>query len=178
MKKRILVTGFSGVGKSTITLKLRDQGYTAYDLDDMPGLFIALHKGTGKQMEYWDTADLETVKNFQWMCDKEKLQTIMDRDPAETVFYCGAATNIVDLIDLFDVVILLVASPPVLRHRLTTRTNNTWGKTKEVQDYILLERKDDRPEILKQAGAIVIDAAQPIDDVVKEILQQFVSNTV
>jgi len=169
--KKILVTGFSGVGKSTIAVKLREMGYHAHDLDEVSEMFTALHKGTGKVMEHWDTADLDTVKNFQWMCDKEQLRSLMDRDSGEFVFCCGAATNIAELVDLFDVVILLVASHEVIRNRLTNRTNNTWGKTKEIQDYILLERKDDRPEILKAKGAIVVDTSQPIEDVVKEIVR-------
>ena len=93
----------------------------------------------------------------------------MQAEKADISFYCGSASNIFDLLELFDQTIVLIASHDAIRHRLTTRTNNDYGRTKEIQDYIL-KRKDAGDQELQDRGAITINADQPLDTVVKEIL--------
>jgi broad-specificity NMP kinase len=170
MKKRILVTGFSGVGKSTVTAELKKLGHTAYDLDQVEGLFTGIHQVTGEVMEQWDNLDPDTGKNLRWMCDKEKLRKLIAGEPADVAFYCGSASNIFDLLELFDQTIVLIASHDTIRHRLTTRTSNDYGRTKEVQDHIL-KRKDEGDQKLVECGAIAIDTHQPVERVVSEILR-------
>jgi dephospho-CoA kinase len=170
MKKRILVTGFSGVGKSTLARRLKELGYNAHDLEDIEGLFTARRADTGEILKHWDTTDLDTVKNFEWLCDRKKLEESMNNESAELSFYCGSATNDVDFLDLFTKVFVLVASHDVVKERLTTRTTNDWGKTQEVQAHILQNKEAE--EIARQkAGAIVIDADQPLEKVTQEILK-------
>jgi broad-specificity NMP kinase len=48
MNRSILVTGISGSGKSAICSELKKQGYTAYDIEEMHGLFNMINKKTGK----------------------------------------------------------------------------------------------------------------------------------
>ena len=170
MSKRILVTGFSGVGKSTVTGKLREMGQVAYDLDDIPGLFTATHQKTGEVFTSWDNSDPDTGKNLRWECDKEKLRRLIADEPAELAFYCGSASNIFDLLELFDKTIVLTASHDSIRHRLTNRTNNDYGRTKEIQDHIL-ERKDAGDQKLIECGAITVDAERSIDEVVGEVVR-------
>lgn len=44
MKKSILITGVSGVGKTSISQKLNEMGYRAYDMDSEPELFSMVDK--------------------------------------------------------------------------------------------------------------------------------------
>lgn len=98
-----------------------------------------------------------------------RLREFMNNEVAELSFYCGSATNDAEILDLFNQVFVLVASHDAIRERLTTRTTNDWGKTQEVQAHIL-QNKEAEEAALKSAGAIVINADQPLAAVIKEIL--------
>ncbi|HLD57821.1 MAG TPA: AAA family ATPase [archaeon] len=171
MKKSILVTGVSGAGKSAISKKLNELGYKAYDMDDFPGLFTMINQKTGEPVVGHDNSNLEKVAEMDWICDKNKLQTIISDESNQLVFYCGSASNIDEILPLFDLVILLKVSPEAMRHRLTTRTENDFGRTSEVQDWIMTW-KDWWENDLQQKGAVVVDACGSLDQVVKELIKK------
>ena len=171
MKKSILVTGISGSGKSALSKKLNEMGYKAYSIEDMPGLFTLIDKKTGKPAP--DQEQNETVEEAlgtDWVCDKEKLSSIIENEPSEITFYCGVASNRIALIRLFDSVILLKISPETMRERLSTRTENDFGRKSEVQDWILTW-KDWFENDVQEKGASVVDANQGLDKVAEEVIR-------
>lgn len=170
MKRSILVTGVSGAGKSTISKKLNEMGYKAYDIDDLPGLFTMVDKKTGKPVMDYDNDNLEKVVGMDWICDKEKLASIIAAEPDRITFYCGAASNVNDLLPLFDLVILLKVSPEAMRQRLTSRTENDSARTKDVQDWIMTW-KDEWENGMQERGAVIIDAHGSLDQVAKNIIK-------
>lgn len=169
MKKSILIAGMSGVGKTSVSKQLTQMGYKAYDMDSEPGLCSMVYKGTEELVIDHDNANLEKVKNISWICDKTKLAALIANEPSEIAFYCGSVTNTDDILPLFDKVILLTVEPDIVRHRLTTRSENDFGRTKEVQDW-LLESKEDGEGAMEAKGALVIDAHKPLDQVAQEIV--------
>lgn len=171
MKKSILITGISGTGKSSLSKKLNEMGYKAYDLDDYPGLFTMLDKRTGKPVVDHDNADLEKVDAMDWVCDTEKLTSIIANESSPITFYCGNASDMDKILPFFDSVILLKIDPDIMRHRLTTRTENDFGRTPEIQDWIMKWKHLFENE-MEEKGAIVIDAHQSLDDVAKEIIEK------
>jgi len=171
MKKSVLVTGISGAGKTTISQKLNKLGYKAYDLDDGLELYSMIHKKTGLPIIDHDNSDLKKVKEMDWVCDKEKLASIIKNESNDLVFYCGNASNWKEINPLFDLIILLKINPETMRNRLTSRTNNDYGRTSEVQDY-LATKKDSWDKKIEEQNAIVIDANGDLDSVVKDILQK------
>ena len=171
MKKSVLVTGVPGTGKTTISQRLNELGYKAYDLDDGLGLYSMIHKITKLPIVDHNNTDLEKVKNLNWVCDKEKLASIIKNEINDLVFYCGNASNWREIISLFDLIVLLKISPEIMKKRLTSRTNNDYGRNSEVQDY-LLTKKDLWDSELENTGAISVDANGDLDSVVKEIIMK------
>lgn len=171
MKKSILITGISGVGKSTVSNKLNALGYKAYDVDDIPGLCAMIDKKTGKPMVGYEHDNLEKVVGMDWICDSKKLKSIVVNESGELAFYCGISSNIDEVWPLFDLVILLKVGHETTRHRLTHRTDNDFGRTKEVQDWIMTW-KDRWEADVEEKGAVVIDAHRSIDQVVEEIIEK------
>lgn len=171
MKRSILITGVSGSGKSTLSKKLNELGYKAYDMDDYPGLFTMFDKRTGKPVVDHDNTDLEKVDAMDWVCDTKKLASLIEHEPADMTFYCGNASDMDTILPLFDSVILLKIDQEAMRHRLTTRTENDFGRTAEIQDWIMKWKHLFENE-MEEKRAIVVDAHQSLDDVAKEVIQK------
>ena len=60
----------------------------------------------------------------------------------DLIFVLGVISNQEDLAGLFDKTLLLQCEPEVFIERLNTRTNNDFGKYKDVQDHMLTWYKD------------------------------------
>lgn len=168
MHKKILITGISGSGKSTIANALKEAGEQSIDLEEIPDLFTMYHKDSRQPvMTEYENHDLAWVQNVEWTCDVQELKEILHQ-PTAAHFYAGSADNIHELIPLFDLVILLQIDEQTFRDRLSNRTNNNWGQTKEVQDW-LWQQTQAFEEKIKKEGAIPIDATQDRKSIIKDI---------
>jgi thymidylate kinase len=88
----------------------------------------------------------------------------------EPVFLCGAVANdATELWDLFDTVIALTINEETMRHRITTRANDDFGKPSHEFALLLNWQKTAREDYQK-LGTIIIDATQPVEAVVDDIL--------
>jgi dephospho-CoA kinase len=170
MKKSVLVTAVSGSGKSTVCKELAKLGYTTYDIEDTPGLFSLLDEKTRKPMIKHNNGDLELVKQGDWVCDKDKLQELINSESADLTFYCGAAGNIQEIRGLFDVVIVLQVSDKTTLKRLGTRIPGEFGHTAEVRDWVLSWKHDVEKEWL-EAGGIPVSAEDSPEEVARRIIQ-------
>lgn len=171
MNKSILITGISGSGKSSVYRELENHGYKAYDIEDIDGLFAMVNKKTGKVAKNYDNDNLESVKQHDWICDKKKLQQLVKNNPNGIVFYCGVASNLDDLLPLFDVIFLLEVSPKIICKRLSTRESKEFGNTAEVQERVL-NWKNWWEDHMCEKGAISIDANRDIQEVTSDILDR------
>jgi broad-specificity NMP kinase len=171
MNKSILITGVAGTGKSVICNKLNKLGYKALGIEDIDGLFAMIDKKTGKQFKNFDNDNLELVKQADWICNKKKLQHLMRKKSNELVFYCGTASNLNDLLYLFDKIFLLKVNQKVLRQRLSTRTSNDFGRTAEVQRWVFSWKKWWENH-MKEKGAIIIDANRSLREIANEIIKR------
>lgn len=170
MRKSILITGISGSGKTAVSDALCEKGYSSHDIDDVPGLFTMFDKRTNQPLIDQDNNNLEQVKNMIWVCNVERLQHLMTEEKNDIAFYCGNAENLSEIAPLFDIVILLKADDETIRHRLSSRTSNDFGKTSEIQDWIL-DSKENWENNIKKMNAIVIETNKDINQVVTEILK-------
>ncbi len=166
----ILITGVAGSGKSTVSQKLRDLGYISYEIETVPGLFHTIDKNTGKEFVDYDEQDMEKVGRAQWVCNAEKLAEILSDESSKLSFYCGTSSNIQEVMALFTKVFVLSASPENTRERLTNRTSHDFGKTVDVQNW-LLGWKSDWETYMQERGAVVINSDKSVDDVAEQVLE-------
>jgi len=170
MNKSILITGVAGTGKSSVCDELEKLGYKAFGIEDIEGMFTLSNKETGKKIETYDGYNVEQVKKHDWKCDIDKLKELMSKQKG-IVFYAGVASNMDDILSLFDMLFLLKASPETLTKRLNKRKSNKFGGIKEVQEW-LFSWKDWWEESMVSNGAIVIDANQDLKKVVEDIINK------
>jgi len=147
--KRVLITGMSGTGKSTVIQTLASRGYKAIDTD-------------------WDPA-WERQTNSEWVWREDRIERLLDTEDADALFVSACVSNQGQFYDRFDHVVLLSAPEAVTVERLAGRTNNTYGKTPAQVDEVLGYKRTVEP-LLRQGATVEIDTAIPLDEVVSRIL--------
>lgn len=167
---KYFITGNAGTGKSTIVLALREQGFTAYDIDEISDIRGFLDTKANKVLDELPEITEHGPSSFTRYTSFWKelgLKKLLDTD--ETIFLSGSSTLQERFYPLFDTVFGLVATVDVLEARLATRTNNPIGNNKKDRIWLLgiNERVNSQ---LKANGAIIIDANKPLDSVVDQIL--------
>jgi len=148
--RRVLVTGMSGVGKSTALAALAQRGFDAVDTDE-PG---------------W--TDWSDEDGHLWR--EERMAELLERDRDVTLYVSGTVSNQGRFYPSFDAVVLLSAPVDVLLARITTRTTNEYGKSAE-QRALILEHVSEVEPLLRAGCTHEIDASRPLDDVVAELVR-------
>ena len=156
-KRTYLVEGLSGTGKSSVYEELIRRGYTAISTDRA----WAYH------------ADPDTglpggpVHHDSWMWDQQKAISEFESPEPEVLFVSGSSRNRDRFLPYFTKVFNLRIDDETMRRRLQERTDNDFGKQpEEVEIMLKLNRRDEKP-----AGAIDVDATQPLNQVVDELLR-------
>jgi hypothetical protein len=147
-QRNYLVEGLSGAGKSSVYDELIGRGYKAISTD-----------------RAWKRrADHDTDLSI-W--DEQKALSELESPEPEVLFVCGSSSNRDRFLPYFAKVFNLRIDDDTMRRRLQERTNNDFGKQPEELELMLaLNRSDEKP-----AGAIDVDATQPLDQVVDELLR-------
>ena len=103
--------------------------------------------------------------NSMW--DEQKAVSELESPEPEVLFVCGSSRNRERFLPYFTKIFNLRIDDDTMRRRLQERTNNEFGKQpEEVELMLRLNRSDEKP-----AGAIDVDATQPLDQVVDELLR-------
>ena len=158
--KMYLIDGVSGAGKTTICDELNKRGYTAIEADEVLGGFV--DPITGVKADY-------ISENWHWT--QEKFDAMIEGSKGKDIFVCGGAMNKPDYLHHFDRIFTLNLDDETLKKRLAERTNNDYGKKPEELAFQLRENEL-TAGYAKEHGAILIDATQPVEKVVSEILSQ------
>ena len=156
-RRNYLVEGLSGTGKSAVHDELVRRGYPAISTD--------------RTWSY--SADPDTglpggpIGHDTWMWDRpQALAELESREP-DVLFVCGSSRNRDDFLRYFTMVFNLRVDDATMRRRLEARTEDDWPLGQAGVELMLeLNRTDDGP-----AGAIDVDATEPLDKVVDEILR-------
>lgn len=149
--RRILLTGMSGTGKSSALAELQARGFDVVDTDE-PG--------------WTDRSDEED--GHVWR--EDRISQLLARDREVTLYVSGTVSNQGRFYLRFDAVVLLSAPVDVLLGRIERRTANDYGKTPE-QRALILEHVAEVEPLLRATCTHEIDAAQPLDDVVAELVR-------
>jgi shikimate kinase len=143
---RVLVTGMSGTGKSTVLAELRRRGHLAVDTD---------YGGWVLQDGTWDEG---------------RMADLLARYPDLVV--SGAVDNQGRFYDRFEYVVLLSAPLPVLLERVTTRTGNPYGSTADQRGEIAHNLETVEP-LLRRRASLELDGRRPpsvLADTIEELL--------
>jgi shikimate kinase len=147
--KRVLLTGMSGTGKSSVVRELTARGYKAVDTDD--GWCEPLPDG-----------------RQQWR--EDAVERLLDTEDADILFVAGCEENQVRFHPRFDHIVLLSAPLETLLERLGTRTDNPYGKAPEERRRFLEDVETVEP-LLRQVATAEIRTTAPLDEVVAAILE-------
>jgi len=170
MKQKILITGIAGSGKSTVCKQLSTMGYESHGIEDIDGMFDMYHKGTNEIFEDYDNTDPEKIKNSEWLCNIQKLKELLNQQTQKTAFYCGVASNMDDLIPLFDKLILLKVGSETLHTRLLSREGTGDIGTNEDSRQTVLGWKDWWENEMIKKGFMVVDASDSPEKIAKKII--------
>ncbi len=156
--KRILLTGMSGTGKSTLIAALAARNYPAVDMDE-PG---------------WS----EHAPDGDWIWREDCVREFLAHDDGDALFVGGCATNQVAFYPQFDAIVLLSAPASVLIERLATRTNNPYGKRPDVSEAgaqrllaEVLGYLETVEPLLRRRATHEIDTSAPFEEVLATVLK-------
>lgn len=147
--KRILLTGMSGTGKSSIVHELVTRGYAAIDTDDG-----------------W----CEPQPDGRQLWREDAIEALLATEHASVLFVAGCEENMVRFLPRFDHVVLLTAPLETLVDRLATRTNNPYGKRPEEFRRFLGDVWEVEP-LLRDLADHEICTTASLDEVVATILR-------
>ena len=168
----VQIAGCSGAGKSTVAAVLARRGLVAIDSDDDPFLARFVDPAGAVVPEAPEAPDLTWLARHSWAWDPVRLDELIRAAAPATLFVCGGADNQHEVADRFTQVFLLEIDEPTMLARLDARRDyHDWGRIGDTREY--LRRK--LPSLqhgLRALGAIAIDARQPVDQVVDEILSR------
>lgn len=162
--QRILLTGMSGTGKSTVISELAARGYKAIDADcDAFSTWVAVGADD-------DTPGTPVEADRDWVWRTEQIQALLSTEDADVLFVSGCAPNMGQFLPQFDQVILLSAPAAVIVERLATRTTNTYGQRPEEVARVLTLIDEVEPRLRRVANH-EIDTSAPLDSVVAAVLR-------
>jgi shikimate kinase len=150
--KRILLTGMSGTGKSTLIRALAARGYKAVDTDS-------------DEWSEWTQAD----DGPDWIWREERIERLLATEDVEALFVSGCKTNQGKFYPRFDHVVLLSAPAPLIVERLAARTDNPYGKHPDELARVLWHLETVEP-LLRRGASLEIDTRAPLEEVVERVV--------
>ncbi|WP_237165576.1 AAA family ATPase [Mycolicibacterium obuense] len=144
----ILITGMSGVGKTTALDGLSQQGFATVDTDEG---------------DWIDVVDGEPL----WR--EPLLAALLSRPRPTALFVAGTVVNQGVFYDRFDAVVLLSAPSAIAFQRIAERTNNPFGKSDSERRQIARDMAEIEP-LLRQAATHEIVTVCPPEEVIAELL--------
>jgi adenylate kinase family enzyme len=166
----VQITGISAAGKSTIAAELARRGLASIDADEDP-LLARMVDSSGAVVEEEPAApDLAWLGRHSWAWNPARLDQVIRAAAPATLYVCGGAANELELADRFTHVFLLEIDEATMLERLDAPSrDNDWGRVGDTRED-LCRRRSGLQDRLLAAGAIAVDATQPLDQVVDAIL--------
>ena len=158
---RVLVTGMSGTGKTTVIEELAARGHRAVDLD------------TPDWSEWIDIGPLDALtprRGKDWVWQEDKVRALLAEHHQGRLFVSGCAQNMARLFHLIDKIILLSAPVATIMQRLEARPSGVYGKAPEDRQKVQLLITHIEP-LLRQSADYEIDTTGSVSAIVTDILR-------
>jgi shikimate kinase len=159
--KRVLLTGMSGTGKSTLITQLAARGYKAVDTDD---------HGLSELVRVPEDELTGLGPGQDWIWREDRIQDLLSTEDAEVLFLSGCPPNQGKFYPQFDHIVLLTAPPAVIVERLANRTTNPYGKHPDQVARVLALQQTVEP-LLRRAADLEVDTSAPLDQIVATVLR-------
>ena len=155
--RRVLLTGMSGTGKSTLIRELAARGYMAVDADELSE-YRVVPRQPG-----------EPADGPEWVWREDAIRELLSADDDGVLFLGGCASNQGRFYPQFDHIVLLTAPFAVLAERLAARTTNSYGKDPAELAEVLHNQETVEP-LLRRAATMELDTRAPVHELVAAIV--------
>lgn len=169
------ITGISASGKSSVMRKLQELGFEAHGVDE-EGYANWVDRETGETRTFHEDDPSSNIHDWyqkhHWILSRDRIRELKDHSDraGKTIILAEYADDEDNVRQLFDKVIYLAVDEDTIRERVNNRQDNHFGKTGEEMAAIV-EWLDKNDEAYRKSGAYVIDAAQSLNKVMKEVLK-------
>lgn len=144
---RVLITGVSGSGKSSLVHELRRRGFVAFDADD--------------------DGFSEPGPDGAWTWRVDLVQQLLDGRQDGLLFFAGCSDEQAQL--SFDRRVLLTAPVDLIVERLRTRTTNSYGRSPSEIELILAEIEWVVP-LLRKSADLTVETTMPVTEVADAVV--------
>lgn len=151
---RVLITGMSGTGKTTVLAELAGRGFPVVDTDS-------------DEWSHW-VVQPDGSRDWVWRADAigELLAAFQGRD----LFVAGCKSNQGDFYDSFEHVVLFTAPVHVMLERIARRTDNPYGKSPAEREEILRNVDEVQP-LLRNGVTVEIETTVPAWEVADDLVR-------
>ena len=147
--KRVLLTGMSGTGKSSVVRELAARGYKAIDTDDG-----------------WSEPQPDGRQRWR----EDAVDELLATEDADVLFVAGCEENQAKFHARFDHIVLLSAPVETMLERLATRAGNPYGRQPDELRRVLDDLETVEP-LLRRVADHEVRTTAPLDEVVATVLR-------
>lgn len=141
--KRILITGMSGTGKSSVIEALAARGFAAIDTDS----------------DEWCEWQTDESAEPDWIWRADRIAELLSAPRYTALFVSGCKSNQGQFYPYFGHIVLLSAPLEVMLGRIAARTTNPYGKTEEERQQIVQHLNWVEP-LLRARATLEIDTSR------------------
>jgi hypothetical protein len=157
-RRNYLVEGLSGTGKSSVYEELIRRGYRAISTDRVWSYHADPETGLRSD---------ESMHHDNFIWDQQRAVHELESLEPDMLFVGGSSRNRDRFLAYFTRIFTLRVDDDTMRRRLQERSDDDWPLGQQGVELMLrLNRIGEKP-----AGAIELDATQPLDQVVDELLR-------
>lgn len=167
----IYITGAPGSGKSTLQKELTKSRFEVYDIDS-PQFGGAHNKASGEKVVIPPSEERTDnwFKQHEWRIYRDAFEKLKKESAEKLIIICGVAESDKDITDLFDNILYLKIDDDELTRRISTRTDNDYGKNDfELKE--IMRRKHALDDRYTDSDNIhLVDASGTLNSVVNKII--------